>query len=266
MVRRPLDKAGRIARTNETGDFLSAALVRIYPNGDVELDNPKARFLLNPASWQESKSVNWASQSVPGQSHPVKQWVNGGPRVVTFDALVTGDVNKNEATDPLANLIDSALNAVSDVASDFFNVTVPPLGDLFTGDSGGVDAHPLNIAPILDYYRALTLPVITPDDQLQSSPPLLALYVGSTVHNTFTETKDTLTKNGEVWILSELNINTTKQLPNLSPMEAIVSFKLEQYIINSSSSESYAASPKSSVTLPAINTPLGSINPGDFIA
>ena len=242
MTRRPLDKNGAAAKVGSKDGFYTAAIVRVTPEGKSELEDahPQAKFLLNPSSWSDNKSVNWVSQSVPGQSHDVKQWISGGPRVVTFDALVTRDINERQDVNPLDKLINSAINAVSSVASDFFDVNVPPLTDLLNGLAGGIDNHPLNIAPWLDYYRSLTLPTYSENNELTSSPPLVALHVGASLHNGNTEFKGELTPTGEVWIVKNLGINITKQLPNLTPMEAIVSFQLEQYITNSVSANRYS--------------------------
>lgn len=238
MARKPLKKEIDEAKIGTTG-LVKAALMMITSEGNVDSDNELGKFLLNPSSWQESKSVNWASHNIPGQSDPVKQFISGGPRTVTFEALVTkdtSDLGKDESV--ASDLLNKGLNAISSVASNFFNVSVPPLQDLFNNFVGKED-NPLDISSYLNYYRSLAYPSYSDNGDFLKSPPLLALYVGTSFNNQATEVSDSLKPKGHVWILKNYTINITKQLPSLAPMEAIVQFQLEQYIINSVSSSSF---------------------------
>ena len=240
MARRPLDKEQSEANIGNPG-LVKAAMVRITTEGKVDTDTQFAKFLLNPSSWQENKSVNWASHNVPGQSDPVKQFVSGGPRTISFEALVTKDTNDlgKGGTSIASGLINKGINAVSSIASNFFNVSVPPLQDLFSNFSSGGEANPLDISGYLDYYRACAYPTYSDNGEFLKSPPLLVLYVGTSFQNQNSEVTDSLKPEGHVWVLKSYSINITKQLPNLAPMEAVVSFQLEQYITNSVSSPAF---------------------------
>jgi len=44
---------------------------------------------------------------------------------------------------------------------------------------------------------------------------------------------DRISSQDDIWVVTNLRIKITKQLPNMSPMEAIVSFELTQYNIKS---------------------------------
>jgi hypothetical protein len=234
MSRKPLRKDDAHATVGGSG-FLKAALVRITPEGTLDQDSQFAKFLLNPSSWQESKQVNWATHNVPGQSDPVKQYVSGGARIVTFDALVTNDTSDlGTASINVSSIIaGAAVNAVSSLASSFFNVNVPSLLDTFNSISSAGETNVLDISNHLNYYRSLAYPEYTEKGELRRSPPLLALFVGKTFNTQESEFNQSLNEKTHVWILKSYNINITKQLPNLAPMEAVVSLQLEQYITTS---------------------------------
>jgi hypothetical protein len=51
-----------------------------------------------PESLQDSKSVTYATRSVPGGSLPIYQWVSGGPRRISLRAVFTRDMDPD--TDP----------------------------------------------------------------------------------------------------------------------------------------------------------------------
>jgi hypothetical protein len=242
MARRPLNSTDARAEINRPG-FTKAALVRISSDGTVEEDSvvPEAKFLLNPTTWVESKSTNWISQNVPGQSDTIKQWVSGGPRTVSFEALVTKDTTSGLSSEANNQLITNVTNTVSSIAANFFNIPIPPLQDLINSSSSSDEytANRLNIQNYLDYYRSLTMPTYDENGTLVKSPPLLTLLVGSSLSNAATQVDAKLNAQGQVWILKNYTINITKQLPNLTPMEALVNFQLEQYIVQSISSTAY---------------------------
>ena len=71
----------------------AAAIFVVDTDGSIETDNELGVFLLNPSTWTDSKGTNWAEQTIPGQSDPILQWVSGGARKVSFQALVTADTS-----------------------------------------------------------------------------------------------------------------------------------------------------------------------------
>lgn len=50
-------------------------------------------FQYFPESVTDSKSVDYATRSVPGTSLPVYQWVSSGERSISFDAIFTSDTD-----------------------------------------------------------------------------------------------------------------------------------------------------------------------------
>lgn len=220
------------------GDTLQlAGLFPVNEKGEVLISNVGV-FLLNPSSWQESKSSNWAEHNVPGQSDPILQWISGGARTLNFEALVTADTSDfvsgkttkpGEETDPLKK----ATTFVGSIAASFFKVPAPA-ARIESEDTKGSS---LDISNYLNYYRSLLYPVydnIDKPNRLRNSPPLVVLYSGSSINKLpMGGTGTKISSQHDLWVVTDLQINITKQLPNLAPMEATVTFKLLQYNIRS---------------------------------
>lgn len=223
--------------TANNGSLLrKAALFRVDKDGKI-IKNKAGVFILNPASYEESKSANWIQQQVPGQSDPVLQWVSSGARTVSFEALVTADTSyfnssiitkPGEETDPLKK----ALQVVGEIASAFFKISIPPPRQTIEEKASKGDS--LDISEYLNYYRSLLYPTydsVTNPRKLRYSPPLLVLYAGKSIIKVPYENR--ISSQHDLWVLTDLKIRVTKQLPNLAPMEAVVQFTLVQYNIRS---------------------------------
>lgn len=211
--------------------FTTAAICRVFPNNKIDIDNMFARFLLNPSAWEEHKSSNWIAHQIPGESDPILQWTSGGARTITVDALVTKDHSGYDLVsppDPIAKLVDQALTVVGNIASSFLGINVPAIGDLLPiGDQG--EGENLSIESYLNYYRSLMYPLTENDKStLAGAPPLVALFVGKTLSKNLASAD--ISVDTDLWVVTDLRIRVTKQLPNLAPMEATVSFQLTQYI------------------------------------
>lgn len=59
------------------------------------------------------------------------------------------------------------------------------------------------------------------------------MWIGNTLSNE--PYGEVLKPSDDIWVVTSLRIRITKQLANLSPMEAVVSFQLTQYTIRSKS-------------------------------
>lgn len=214
-------------------ELRKAAIFEVDSTGTIIQYDP-GKFLINPSSWSDTKSSNWAQQQVPGNSDPVMQWVSGGPRVLTFSALVTGDTSyfvsgtktPKNAKDKTTTSFNSYFGGI---AGAFSKVTAPS-----ARIPSGETASELDISVYLDYYRSFLYPVY--DDyqnpsKLIQSPPLVVLFAGTAV--TRYPYGFRITSKHDVWVVTNLEIQITKQLPNLAPMEAVVNFQLTQYNIKS---------------------------------
>lgn len=226
--------------SDNIGRLKSAAVLKVKETGEVD-DTSIAlgTFLLNPASIEDSKSSNWNEQSIPGQSHPIYQWVSGGARTISFEALVTKDTfhaGQKKTSSLESQLSSAALNVAGDIASAFAGVSLPPVTDLFgTEPTRGTI---ISIESQLNYYRTLLAPKYEEGfSGLRTSPPLVVLLFGKSLSPTNTADGPISPANNPdtaytpVWMVTNLNIRITKQLPNLDPMEAFVGFTLKEYAI-----------------------------------
>ncbi len=229
------DNVAKAGAAND-GKLKSAAIFAVDSNG-VILKSELGVFLLNPGTWTESKAGGWVTQNSPGQSDAPLQWAGNGARTVNFQALVTADTSDfvggqkpkpgNSSTNSLTDQISSVL-AVAGIANNFFKVADPtPRVQLS-------DSTELDISNYLDYYRSLLYPLyddVLKPTKLRQSPPLIVLYTGNTLSRTSPGNK--ISSQDDIWVLTNLEIQVTKQLPNLAPMEANVTFQLTQYNIRS---------------------------------
>lgn len=223
--------------TKNDGFIRKAGLFKIDITGRILFEDSEGVFLLNPTTMEEQKNANWVQHAVPGQSDPVFQWVSSGARTITFDALVTADTSDFTVASSYKQQKQSTpknqVEAVADYAVKLFKVQVPPPRSTTPIKSADV----LDISDRLNYYRSLLYPEYSDPSgkgapqRLKASPPLLVLMAGSAVSNMPYGTR--ITNKHDVWVLTDIRIKTTKQLPNLAPMEAVVSFTLAQYNIRS---------------------------------
>ncbi len=249
-LKRPQKSHLRADVTSPNDGFLRrAAIAKVKPDGTVER-NEYGTFLINPSSIEDSKSANWAQHTVPGQSDQILQWISSGPRQVSFDALVTRDTSYLGPSETKRELSEGQssgkkiINALGSIASKFFKVPVtslPVKQNASTSNNVAKDED-LSIAKRLDYYRSLLYPTYFSNKGttgvLKNSPPLVILYMGASLDNR--NTGDIrISSDNTVWVVTSLRIKITKQLPNLAPMEATVSFQLTQYTIRSVSSERF---------------------------
>lgn len=226
--------------TTNNGFLRKAGLFKVKSDGTIDKNTLNIScFILNPESYEDSKSANWTPQNVPGQSDPILQWVGSGPRTLSFEALVTADTSyydnqqdykkPGEESDPLKK----TLSVIGDIASAFFKTPLPPSREPQTGNKG----NSLDISSYLNYYRSMLYPEYGAQysnnlaKSVTKSPPLLVLYSGNSINKL--TISDKITTNTDVWVLTDLKIRITKQLPNLAPMEAQVQFTLMQYNIRS---------------------------------
>lgn len=223
---------------SKNGPFLrAAAILPVGIEGEVQLQEVGI-FLLNPSSITESKSANWAQHNVPGQSDPVMQWTSSGARTLNFQALVTADTSdyvsgqkKQPGQSAAASPLAKASVIFGSIASNFFKVAAPQAR--FNSPEDG-DKTDLDISLYLNYYRSLLYPVYDKPSnprRLQASPPLVVLLMGKAVTKFPYGSK--ITSQHDLWVVTNLEINITKFLPNLAPMEAVVTFQLTQYNVRS---------------------------------
>ncbi len=221
---------GNVTTENNENQLKICAICAVDSDGYIRGD-AAANFLIKPSTLQDTKSSNWVQQQVPGQSDPVLQWTSSGPRILSFQALVTRDTSKyvsGQVNQPGTQDKKEKIQTIfSKIAAKFAKTTtlIPKLDD-------SSNVAPLDISYILDYYRSFLYPTYDEGTySLTASPPLVVLYMGNSIAKVPYGEK--ITTQNDVWVVTNLDIQITKFLPNLAPMEAVVSFQLTQYNIRS---------------------------------
>lgn len=246
MAVKPINKTRTLADTNisDRSTLYSGGLFKLDGDGFIQ-DSDYGRFLLNPSTIEETKTANWNQTQIPGQSDPILQWMSSGPRTLNFTALVTGETsNLNTSTQSSPLKSAPAQNVLSKIASSFFNVSLPTSRQTIEEAEAKSIEKKLDVSGHLDYYRSLLYPLydnVNNPRKLKRSPPLVVLYAGNSISKT-AYGQPPVAKVGsghDLWVVTNLKIRVTKQLPNLAPLEAEVSFTLMQYTIKSISRDKF---------------------------
>jgi len=151
--------------------------------------------------------------------------------------IITGNHDTALSNNDRLDSITPVVNAIGDVASSFFGVNLPPLAGLLTSVELQNNSK-LSIEYDLSFYRSLLLPNYE-DGDLLNSPPLVVLYFAESLldNSDISGTPvpgDMISSTTPLWVLTNLKTKITKFLPNIKPMEAIVSFQFTQYLIANS--------------------------------
>lgn len=193
----------------------------------INLDSVSS-FFLNPSSYTESKAANWVVQNVPGLSDPHQQWTSSGARTITFEAYVSNDLAEGhvntKASDARKNNAankTSVIKRLGKIATRVFNVGGLDLnGVAQVNNNAGLS---LDISEKLNYYRSLCYPDLQSDaNRVDSAPAFVKLKVGTTFG------KRTL--NTAIFVVNKVDIIITKQYPDLTPIEAKVTFTLTEFV------------------------------------
>lgn len=202
------------------------------------VDSTIYEFYLNPSSWKESKKSNWIKQQIPGLSDPHQQWVSSGPRTITFDALVTKDIseifnnNENEQIKQLSTS-QSVIKKVGGIAQQLLNIPGLSSLEILNNSNNTRSGNTLNldINFKLNYYRSLLYPKsFDKRANVTKSPFLVRLIVGKTFGIKTAQTG--------LFVVDNIDISITKQLPDLTPIEAIVTFTLTEFVSENKSFDS----------------------------
>lgn len=113
-------------------------------------------FQYFPESINDSKSPEWSRKSVPGGSHPIVTFINGGERVISFPAIFTTDDNP----EPLG-VVQAALTG----SFDFGVQTL----------LGGNRKDTVDIPAAIAFLRKFTYPNY--DENKSISPPFAIVYL-----------------------------------------------------------------------------------------
>lgn len=88
-------------------DFLDSKMKVVYLiplKDDGTADYSKGRALQHwPSEVADNFSPNYAEKQIPGGSHPVYQWINGGARTISFNCTFSRDLQEKHHTDDKNN-------------------------------------------------------------------------------------------------------------------------------------------------------------------
>ena len=218
------------------GSLVKATIVPIIDSDDVA-DPGLTQFLLNPDTWQETKSTNWVKHNVPGLSDPHQQWISGGARTITFKALVTNDrdVGHVATSNKLARAASagggaSVVSRIGGIAAQVFNI--PELS--IAGSLEAQNRNPANsgilemsIEEKLAFYRSLTYPNVFDTGSGVVSPPSPIKLLVTGAFGKHPLGKRTFNSQ---FVVDKVDIEITKMLPDLTPIEAVVTFTLTELV------------------------------------
>jgi len=111
---------------------------------------------------QDSKGSEWNPRPIPGGSHPIYQWANGGERSLSFTAVFTTDTAPEESA-----LEDGG----SDTRDPYSSQSLNPLSGIVLG------VRDVDIRSAISWLRWFEYPTYGADGNQQVYPPAKALLV-----------------------------------------------------------------------------------------
>lgn len=81
------------ALTSGIGERKAECAILELDDQDKPTGNDYLAFQYFPETIQDTKAVNYAHKEIPGGSLPLYQWVSGGERVISFQAVFSADVD-----------------------------------------------------------------------------------------------------------------------------------------------------------------------------
>lgn len=136
-------------------DFIGAIVKGEDPNQKSTQDSFQA-FQYFPETISDTKSPEWVRKNVPGGSHPIVTFLNGGERVISFPVVFANDKNP----EPLG-VLSAALTGTFELNID----------SLF----GETRKDVVDIPAALAFLRKFTYPDYA--DGVASAPPFAIVYL-----------------------------------------------------------------------------------------
>jgi len=217
-------------------------LIRVVDEGkSIEIipTGSRGEFFLNPDGIQDVKSSGWVKKRVPGLSDPHQQWVAGEARTVVFKALITNDRSEGHVQGSSPDTGKSTpknkisfVKRIGAVASQVFNI--PDLGT--SGSLEAQNRNPssgpliLSISEKIAFYKSLVYPTAFDSNGAVSPPYLVKLSVGTTFGSA-SPIRDS------IFVVDKVEIDFTRWLPDLTPIEAVVTFTMSEIINKSLTSD-----------------------------
>jgi hypothetical protein len=130
-------------------------LSEINPQNGLEKEGSLLSFQYFPETIEDSKNPNYSVKSIPGGSHPIRQFVDGGDRNISFVALFVNDENPDKGNDS--------------IAGQLANVSINKLL------SGNKRKDSVDIAGAIAWLKSYTYPDYK--NNVAIAPPVLILYI-----------------------------------------------------------------------------------------
>lgn len=165
----------------ENEQLAAAILGELNPNDDTAVPTHQIPFQYFPETIQDSRSVEYVTKVPVGSSHPIYQWVGGSPRTISFQAVLTADLQppskvpstaSQDSFTKLASNIESIGAAVSSVIKS----PAGAFGGLIQNKAGtDIDKkYNMDIAAYIAWLRSKTYPIYSAN---YIAPPKLVLYL-----------------------------------------------------------------------------------------
>jgi hypothetical protein len=161
---------------NLTEKPVTAAMSELDVTSGQEKSGTFQAFQYFPETISDSKSPNYSRRNIPGGSHPIQTFLDGGERSLSFTAVFTQDDNPEE----------------QGLASSLFTGSFDLTSAITTAISGGTkkqSKHTVDIAAAIAWLRSYTYPEYTTTGAAKP-PPLCILYLpnsGILGHPNFTD-------------------------------------------------------------------------------
>ena len=131
-----------------------------------------------PESIQDSRSSEWSPKNIPGGSHPIYQWTNGGERRISFTAVFTTDTAPDDVA--LAESAEAqAAAAAASLAAAALGLEDDPYVIQETLPLSGVElgTRDVDLRAVVAWLRWFTYPYYDPESGWRAYEPPKCLLV-----------------------------------------------------------------------------------------
>lgn len=130
-----------------------------------------------PETIQDSRGSEWSPKTIPGGSHPIYQWTNGGERRISFTAMFTTDTAPQERFLSDVNEGSRPAGAILEAGS------LDGSGDPYTTQQGvnlnglSLGSRDVDLRAVVSWLRWYTYPYYTEGDGWKAYEPPKCLLV-----------------------------------------------------------------------------------------
>lgn len=204
---------------------LQKGMLRLVEASNIDNIVMSQTFKYNPNRIKDTKSTKWAEHTIPGVSHPVYQYVSGGPRKLEFTLFITGDDGGAISVETIEQHI-KFFQAIAYAPSQSGGVTgiAPYLIEFNFGTYYGSsdEGNPVTNAMSEGLAQGI--------GKIQSAiSDIPVIGSGSTINNLLGSFKPYQAPKKTLWLMENVEVEVTKWRSNLAPTQAEVSLVLKEY-------------------------------------